>query len=55
MSLCGNVAPVQWENMKLGYQMFENQLDREEQDLRQRLEAIEAQRLMMNSGYLKAA
>lgn len=55
MSLCGNVAPLQWENMKLGYQMFENQLDREEQELRDRLEAIQAQRELSNSGFLRAA
>ncbi len=55
MSLCGNVAPAQWENMKLGYQMFENQLDREEQELRDRLAAIESQRQLMHSGFLKAA
>lgn len=55
MSICGNVAPLQFENMKLGYQMFENQLDREEQELRDRLQAIEAQRQMMHSAFLKAA
>jgi len=55
MSICGNVAPLQWENMRLGYQMFENQIDREERELREKLAAIEAQREMMHSGFLKAA
>jgi hypothetical protein len=55
MALCGNVAPVQFENMKLGYQMFENQLDREEQRLEAQLASLRLQKEQMLDPFLKAA
>lgn len=55
MQLCDNLAPLQFEAIKMGYQLFENQLDKEERELRERLASIEAQRTVMNTGFLKAA
>lgn len=45
MQVCGNYAPMQYEAMATGFQLFENPLAREEAALEQRLVEIRQQRV----------
>lgn len=55
MALCENLAPVQFEAMKFGLQMFENQLDREERELEEQLAQVKARKAQMFSPFLRTA
>ena len=48
MSLCGNLAPLQFEAMRFGFQLYENQLDKEERECAERLAQIRKQKEMMS-------
>lgn len=47
MSLCGNIAPLQFEAMKFGRKLVEHDVAREEQDLLDRLARVQAQKRVM--------
>jgi hypothetical protein len=55
MALCENLAPVQFEAMKLGLTVFENQLDRQERELEEALNDVRIRKEQMFNPFLKAA
>lgn len=44
MSICGNLAPIQFEAMRFGRQLKEHDIEREEHELRLQLARVEAQK-----------
>ncbi len=47
MSICGNIAPIQFEAMRFGRQLKQHDIDGEEREIRQKLARIEAQKKVM--------
>jgi transcriptional regulator with XRE-family HTH domain len=47
MSICGNIAPIQYEAMRFGRQLKEHDVEREEQELLSRLARVQAQKKIM--------
>lgn len=47
MSICGNIAPIQFEAMRFGKQLKDNDLSQREKELRNELARIEAQKKVM--------
>lgn len=47
MSICGNIAPIQYEAMRFGRQLKEHDLDREEKEALERLARVQAQKRIM--------
>jgi transcriptional regulator with XRE-family HTH domain len=47
MSICGNIAPIQFEAMRFGRQLKQQDLDGEERELKARLSKLEAQKRIM--------
>lgn len=47
MSICGNIAPIQFEAMRFRRKLIEHDVEREEQELLRRLEQVQAQRRVM--------
>src|SRR5678816_4673321 len=47
MSICGNLAPIQFEAMRFGRLLRQNDTEREERELRAQLARIEAQKRVM--------
>jgi transcriptional regulator with XRE-family HTH domain len=48
MSICGNLAPIQFEAMRFGRLLRQNDTEREERELRAQLARIEAQKRVMS-------
>lgn len=48
MSICGNLAPIQFEAMRFGRLLRQNDMEKEERDLRAQLARIEAQKRVMS-------
>jgi hypothetical protein len=48
MSICGNIAPIQFEAMRFGRQLKEHDVNREEKDLLDRLARVQAQKRVMS-------
>jgi transcriptional regulator with XRE-family HTH domain len=47
MSICGNIAPIQYEAMRFGRQLKDNDVEREEKELLERLARVQAQKRIM--------
>lgn len=47
MSICGNIAPIQFEAMRFGRQLKQQDTEKEERELKERLARIEAQKRVM--------
>lgn len=47
MSICGNIAPIQYEAMRFGRQLKEHDVEREEKELLDRLARVQAQKRIM--------
>lgn len=47
MSICGNIAPIQYEAMRFGRQLKEHDVEREEKELLERLARVQAQKRIM--------
>jgi transcriptional regulator with XRE-family HTH domain len=47
MSICGNIAPIQYEAMRFGRALKEHDVEREEQELLSRLARVQAQKKIM--------
>jgi hypothetical protein len=47
MSICGNIAPIQYEAMRFGRHLKEHDVEREEQELLARLARVQAQKRVM--------
>lgn len=47
MSICGNIAPIQYEAMRFGRQLKEADIEREEKELMDRLARVQAQKKIM--------
>jgi transcriptional regulator with XRE-family HTH domain len=47
MSICGNIAPIQFEAMRFGRALKEHDVDREEKELMERLARVQAQKKVM--------
>lgn len=47
MSICGNIAPIQFEAMRFGRQLKQQDVEKEERELRERLSRLEAQKRVM--------
>lgn len=47
MSICGNIAPIQWEAMRFRRKLVEHDVAREKQELLARLAKIQAQEYVM--------
>lgn len=45
MAICGNLAPLQYEAMKFGFQLYENPIDKEERECEARLQEIRKRKL----------
>jgi transcriptional regulator with XRE-family HTH domain len=48
MSICGNLAPIQFEAMRFGRQLKEHDVEREEKELMERLARVQAQKRVMS-------
>lgn len=48
MSICGNLAPIQFEAMRFGRQLKEHDVEREEKELMDRLARVQAQKRVMS-------
>jgi transcriptional regulator with XRE-family HTH domain len=48
MSICGNIAPIQFEAMRFGRQLKEHDVNREEKELLDRLARVQAQKRVMS-------
>lgn len=48
MSICGNLAPIQFEAMRFGRQLKEHDVEREEKELIERLARVQAQKRVMS-------
>jgi transcriptional regulator with XRE-family HTH domain len=47
MSICGNIAPIQFEAMRFGRQLKEHDVDRQEKELLDQLARVQAQKRVM--------
>jgi transcriptional regulator with XRE-family HTH domain len=47
MSICGNIAPIQYEAMRFGRQLKVHDVEREEKELLDRLARVQAQKKVM--------
>jgi hypothetical protein len=47
MSICGNIAPIQYEAMRFGRQLKEHDVEREEKELMEKLARVQAQKRIM--------
>lgn len=47
MSICGNIAPIQYEAMRFGRQLKDHDVEREEQELLAKLARVQAQKRIM--------
>ena len=47
MSICGNLAPIQFEAMRFGRQLKQQDIEKEERELRERLSKLESQKRIM--------
>lgn len=47
MSICGNIAPIQYEAMRFGRQLKQADIEREEKELLDRLARVQAQKKVM--------
>lgn len=47
MSICGNIAPIQYEAMRFGRQLRVHDVEREEKELLDRLARVQAQKKVM--------
>ena len=47
MSICGNIAPLQYEAMRFGKQLKDHDLDRREKELTEELARVKAQKSIM--------
>lgn len=47
MSICGNIAPIQYEAMRFGRQLREHDIEREEKEAIERLARVQAQKKIM--------
>lgn len=48
MSICGNIAPIQYEAMRFGRQLKQHDVEREERELLERLAKVQAQKRIMS-------
>ena len=48
MSICGNIAPIQYEAMRFGRQLKVHDVEREEKELLDRLARVQAQKKVMS-------
>lgn len=48
MSICGNLAPIQFEAMRFGRQLKEHDIEREEKEALERLARVQAQKRVMS-------
>jgi hypothetical protein len=47
MSICGNIAPIQYEAMRFGRQLKQHDVEKEEKELLERLARVQAQKRIM--------
>jgi len=48
MSICGNIAPIQYEAMRFGRQLKHHDVEKEEKELLERLARVQAQKKIMS-------